>query len=263
MQEFVAIDFETGNPKRVSACALGFTVVNDGVIVESNGILMKPVGGHASFQTKIHGIHESDTANKPDFGAIYSSIAHLFELPIVGHSMFDKQVLNALSDYFNLRIRFNYTDTASVAKQKLPNLKNHKLKTVAKHFQLPSFKHHDATEDAKTCAEIFVRLQSASVSEPQNICHEFESLATVILEDGQVDYKEACQLLYWLEDHRDESADLGQLLSLIRQTLEDGVLEEIEGQAIHAMLKLALYNRRGSKGARGKGPIFEGVLPKA
>jgi len=77
VQEFAAIDFETGNPKRVSAYALGFTVVKDGAIVESNGILMKSVGGHAPFQTKIHGTGEADTADKPDFGTIYSSVAYL------------------------------------------------------------------------------------------------------------------------------------------------------------------------------------------
>ena len=74
---------------------------------------------------------------------MYSSVAHLFDLPIVGHSMFDKQVLNALSDHFELRIHSEYTDSAALAKQKLPNLKNHKLKTLARHFQLPRFKHHD------------------------------------------------------------------------------------------------------------------------
>ena len=157
--------------------------------MESNGILIKPVGGRAPFQTKIHGILEADTADRPDFGTIYSSVAYLFELPLVGHSMFDKPVLNALSDHFDLRIRFDYTDSVSVAKQKLPNLKNHKLKTVAKHFQLPTFKHHDATEDAKACAEIFVCLQGASAPKPQSICHEFESLATAILDDERVDYK--------------------------------------------------------------------------
>ena len=73
---------------------------------------------------------------------------------------------------------------------------------------------------------------------------EFELLATAILDDEQVDYKEACQLLYWLEDHRDESAEMDSLISLISSTLEDDVLEEIEGEAIQSMLKLALHNRR-------------------
>lgn len=243
MNEFVAIDFETANPKRVSACALGFTVVKDGSIVESNGLLIKPVGGHAPFQTKIHGITETDTADKPEFPDVFTSVSHLFDLPVVGHSMFDKQVLNALSDHFGLRIRFHYTDSASVAKEKLPDLKNHKLKTVAKHFELPDFKHHDATADAKTCAEIFLRLHGAEVAATPETDHDFEAIATAILEDGRVDYKEAYQLLYWLEDNGTQSSDLSPLLSVVSQTLADDVLEEVESNAIKAMLQLALHNR--------------------
>lgn len=244
MNQFVAIDFETANPKRVSACALGYTIVKDGAIVESNGFLIRPIGGHAPFQTKIHGISETDTADKPDFGSIYSSVAQLFDLPIVGHSMFDKQVLNALSDHFHLHICFEYTDSVALAKQTIPNIRNHKLKTLAKHFQLPRFKHHDAMEDAKACAEIFLRLQGTLMPQRPGSREEFESLAIAILDDEQVDYKEACQLMYWLEDHRDESAEMDSLLSLIRSTLEDDVLEEIESEAIYAMLKLVLHNRR-------------------
>jgi len=244
MNEFVAIDFETANPKRVSACALGFSIVKDGAIVESNGLLMKPVGGHAPFQTKIHGICDADTADKPEFPEIYDSVSHLFDLPVVGHSMFDKQVLNALSNHFDLGICFAYTDSASVAKEKLPNLKNHKLKTVAKHFDLPAFKHHDAAADAKACAEIFVRLHSAVVTPAPNEECEFESIATAILEDGRVDYKEAYQLLYWLEDNGNKHSDLAPLLGLVTQTLADDVLEEVESHAIKAMLQLAVHNRR-------------------
>jgi DNA polymerase-3 subunit epsilon len=244
MKDFVAIDFETANPKRVSACALGFTVVKQGEIVESNGFLMKPVGGHAPFQTKIHGIQESDTADKPEFGDVYSSLAHLFALPLVGHSMFDKQVLNALSEHFSLQIRFDYTDSVSVAKAKLPNLKNHKLKTVAKHFELPSFKHHDATDDAKVCADFFVRLQRVdSVLAPPCNSNEFETLASTILDDGRVDYKEAYQLMYWLEDLGSEASEFEALLAVVKQALDDDVLDEIEGEAIKAMLNLAIHNR--------------------
>ena len=243
MRQFVAIDFETANPKRVSACALGYTIVRDGVILESNGLLVKPVGGHAAFQTRIHGISETDTASKPDFRSVYSSVAHLFNLPIVGHSLFDKQVLNALSDHFELGIICEYIDSCAVAKQRLPHLKNHKLKTLAKHFQLPRFEHHDAREDARACAEIFLRLQVAHVPQSLDSSQEFESLATTILEDHQVDYKEACQLLYWLEDHGDESDDMDSLLSLIRSSLEDSFLDEMEGEAIHGQLKTVLHER--------------------
>ena len=68
------------------------------------------------------------------------------------------QVLNALSGHFNLNLNFDYINSCTVAKERLPALKNHKLKTLTKHFCLPAFKHHDATEDAIACAKIFLKL---------------------------------------------------------------------------------------------------------
>ena len=242
-RQFVAIDFETANPQRVSACALGYAVVRDGEIVESDGFLMKPIGGHAPFQTGIHGISEADTACEPHFGDLYSTVAHLFDMPIVGHSRFDEQVLKSLSWHFSLGIRFQFTDSYALAQQRLPKLENHKLKTLASHFELP-FKHHDPVEDARVCAEIFLRLQRRLMQRSSDASRELESLETTSLKGGEVDYKEACQLMYWLEDNHDGSVEMDSLHSLIESTLEDGVLDELEGEAIHAMLKLVLQSRQ-------------------
>jgi len=74
MKDFIAIDFETGNPKRVSACALGWAKVTEGEIVDTKGYLIKPVGGHAEFQSKIHGIKECHTCTKPEFWELFAEI---------------------------------------------------------------------------------------------------------------------------------------------------------------------------------------------
>jgi len=37
MKEFIAIDFETANPNRVSACAIGYAIVRNCEIIEANG----------------------------------------------------------------------------------------------------------------------------------------------------------------------------------------------------------------------------------
>ncbi len=240
VRDFVAVDFETANPQRVSACAFGYAIVKDLEIVQTNGFLVKPVGGHAPFQTKIHGLTASDTSEKNDFGEVYSSVAHLFDMPIVGHSQFDKQVLNALSEHFNLGIRFSYVDSVSVAREMLPELKNHKLKTLVKHLDLPKFKHHDATEDARACASVLIKLQWPREIRTPDIRDQYASLASEILADGEVDYAEAYQLLYWLEDHAGESADLDRLLDLVTAALEDDVLDEMESEAIKVLLKLSL-----------------------
>jgi hypothetical protein len=38
MKDFICIDFETANPKRVSACALGYARVSNCKIVETEDI---------------------------------------------------------------------------------------------------------------------------------------------------------------------------------------------------------------------------------
>lgn len=244
MKDFIAIDFETGNPKRVSACALGYAKVTGGEIVETNGYLMKPVGGHAPFQSQIHGIKDEHTCDKPEFGELFPEIKELFSYPLVGHSLFDKQVLIALSSHFDLQLDFNYSDSSALAKEKMPNLKNHKLKTLSKHFQLPPFKHHDATEDAIVCANIFLNLQDGNVNEkqapPPSEIFEFKGLAKGILADEVVNYKEVYELLYWLEDHVEFAKHHQGLYLKTKEVLDDDFLDHIEALEIKDFLERTL-----------------------
>ncbi len=241
MKEFIAVDFETANPQRVSACAIGYAKVSDGNVTESNSFLIKPIGGHALFQSKIHGIKDEHTCNKPDFIGIFPDIKGIFEYPLVGHSLFDKQVLNALSDHYSLGLNFSYTDSSAVAKEKLPTLKNHKLKTLVKHFSLPDFKHHDAEEDAIACAKIFLKLQGheaeKKLSEEEKTISEFIGLAKGILADEEVNYKEAYELLYWLEDHGQFSSQHPKLHLVTQKALEDDCLDCFESIEIKKLLE--------------------------
>ena len=244
MKNFIAIDFETGNPKRVSACAFGCAKISDGKIVETIGYLIKPVGGHAPFQSKIHGIKDEHTFDKPEFGELFPEIQDIFNYPLVAHSLFDKQVLGALSEHFNLGLNFDYVDSCSIAKEKLPNLKNHKLKTLAKHFKLPAFKHHDAEEDAIACANIFLKLQDQFTEEMlsgiKEEIYEFKGLIKGILADDEVNYKEAYELLYWLEDHIEISKQHQNLYLKTKEVLDDDYLDRIEATEIKILLKQTL-----------------------
>ena len=159
MHNFIAIDFETANSKRVSACSFGYAEVFNCKIVDTKGYLIKPVGGHKRIQSNIHGIKNEHTCDKPDFNQLFPEIKKIFNSPLVGHSLFDQQVLNALSDYFNLGLNFDYTDSFLIAKKQFPYLKNCNLKALAKHFGIKKFKHHDAIEDAIACAKIYLKLQ--------------------------------------------------------------------------------------------------------
>jgi len=51
-----------------------------------------------------------------------------------------------------------YIDTLAMARGLLPQLKNHKLDTVARHLEAVGFNHHQADEDAGATAHIFIKL---------------------------------------------------------------------------------------------------------
>ena len=246
MEEFIAIDFETANPKRVSACALGYAKVRNCEIIETNGYLIKPVGGHAPFQSKIHGIKEEHTFDKPDFRELFPEIQGIFKYPLVAHSLFDKQVLNALSDHFDLGLSFEYTDSSAIAKDKLPHLKNCKLKTLVKHFGLPEFKHHDATEDSIACARILLKLIENEEERPlkpiSDEASEFRGIVMGILADDEVNYKEAYELLYWLEDHPEIAAQHQNIYVKTKEVLEDDHLDNLEAVEMKHFLNNSLKN---------------------
>jgi len=244
MNSFTAIDFETGNPGRVSACAIGFAVVENSKIVLSDSYLIKPIGGHAPFQTKIHGITDEQTKNKPMFNEIYPQIKKHLNNLVVGHSLFDKQVLLALSDYFSLNISFQYLDSSTIAKEKIPGLTNYKLTTIAKHLNLNDFKHHDAKEDAITCANIVLKLNS-SVEEPKKKISfstkmEFRGLIFGIISDEEINYKEAFSLLYWLQDHSEMIEEHSILFNALDNFCSDLLIDKNEERILLNMLKIEL-----------------------
>ena len=56
---YIAIDFETANAKRVSACSVGVAVIEDGRVVETFPSLIKPPPDYDTFaplNVRIHGI---------------------------------------------------------------------------------------------------------------------------------------------------------------------------------------------------------------
>ena len=50
--------------------------------------------------------------------------------------------------------------TVQLSRKLLPEISNHKLKTLAEHYSVPLINHHRAGDDAKATAEIFVNLLS-------------------------------------------------------------------------------------------------------
>ena len=158
---FTAIDFETANSKRSSACAIGIMVVKNGKIVKEITKLIKPTPDYFDYyNVQVHGITEDMVENEPDFSEIWEEIKPYFENQnVIAHNAgFDIGVLKAtLDSYGILHPKLNYFCTVQMSKKVIPGFMNYKLPTVSNYFGI-DLNHHDAGSDAKAAALIAVNL---------------------------------------------------------------------------------------------------------
>ena len=157
MMNFTAIDFETATSSRNSACSVAVVEVKNGKLYDSYYALIKPPAMRFnSFNIQIHGITPEAVCDQPTFAEIWPELGkRLANRIVIAHNaQFDMSVLRASLQAAGLKApHFSHCCTVSIARKAWPNLMNHKLDTVG-HFLHIEFKHHNALDDARTCAAI-------------------------------------------------------------------------------------------------------------
>ena len=160
MSKFIAIDFETADYGRDSACAVGLARVEGGRVAGTAYRLIRPPRSDMRF-TDIHGITWEDVENEPLFGEVWPELAALFEGVdfIAAHNApFDKSVLYACCAAAGLEAPPQpVICTVKLSKQEL-GLKPATLSHVCHHLSIP-LKHHNALSDAEACAKIMITVE--------------------------------------------------------------------------------------------------------
>ncbi|BBM87214.1 3'-5' exonuclease [Candidatus Uabimicrobium amorphum] len=155
--DFVAIDFETANNDKSSICSCGIVVVKDGEIQQKKHFLIRPkVLKFNKRNTEIHGLSIKDVEDKPTFDKLWPEIKEFIdqELVVAHNASFDLTALKAVLDSYHLDYpNIDYLCTVHLAKKTVKEVPNHKLNTLAKHFDIP-LNHHDALSDAAACAHL-------------------------------------------------------------------------------------------------------------
>ena len=158
MNDFIAIDFETANYSRESACSVGLVKFRKGKVTDSFYSLIQPPDLYIrSDFTEIHGLTVEDVKDAPTFVEIWDSAVKPFigKLPLAAHNAeFDMGVLKAVLQWYELPIpELPYFCTCSLARRSWPELKSHGLTALAKHFGIV-YKAHNALDDAMTCGKL-------------------------------------------------------------------------------------------------------------
>ena len=158
--DFVAIDFETANPKRASVIQIGLAKVRDGVIIKKACSMVFPPSGFTNFAERniaVHGLTPKTIHGAPYWPEILERLVRFTgDLPLVAHNApFERSVINQASEAEGLLVPdFQYCCTQKLAQRLLPDAPSYKLDLLTEHLGKPSFSHHDAGDDAVACAEL-------------------------------------------------------------------------------------------------------------
>ena len=163
--KLTGLDFETANSLHGSICSVGCAVLEDGVVTEKREWLVRP---HKSLDYvtsacyNVHGISYYDLREAPEFPEIWPVLGCMLreaEHVIIHNAPFDLGHLRAVLTLYHLpAIRFTYVCSLEVSRKKHPEMASHSLDAMASFFD-HKFQHHDALEDAITCAYILFTMK--------------------------------------------------------------------------------------------------------
>lgn len=152
-----ALDFETANYSRNSACSIGMAKLDgDGSIQTFSSLIRPPSMFFHRTNIRIHGITPQMVMTAPTFNQIYPQMLSFIgnALLVAHNASFDMGVLRASADFYCLSIPYiSVGCTLRMSRACFPTLENHRLDTVA-HYLGVTFQHHDATQDAEVALKI-------------------------------------------------------------------------------------------------------------
>lgn len=186
--EFVAIDFETANEQRASACAVGVCIYEPGQPPRTYSTLIRPREVRFNgINVQIHGITAADVRQAPEFPDVWRELLPLLagRVVLAHNASFDMSVIRHSLNLYGLRYpALAYNCTVQIARGAWCDLPQYRLSDVASHLGI-TFKHHDALEDANCCAQIASRAcQTKGCQSIDELAERLQLQHGRILDDG-------------------------------------------------------------------------------
>lgn len=172
--EHIILDLETTglSPEFDEIIEVAMVKINDGQEISRFQSLVKPRKYHLNlddddddtpyyvdeFISELTGITNEMLETAPSFNDLSEEVySFIGDLPIVGHNIhFDLNFLiDNLDDAIQKPLMNPYFDLLRISRRLFPELKNHKLSTLAEHFQISSEGHHRALADCTITKQIF------------------------------------------------------------------------------------------------------------
>lgn len=160
---FAAIDFETADYGRDSACAVAIVRVEGLAIVDRAYYYIRPPRRQFVF-SYLHGISWSDVVDAPTFRQLWPSLQERLagvEFLAAHNASFDRSVLHTCCERAHLSPPLHSFQCTVQLARTVWSIYPTTLPDVCKHLRIP-LRHHDADSDAEACARIVIAAIAAS-----------------------------------------------------------------------------------------------------
>jgi DNA polymerase-3 subunit epsilon len=163
VESFIAIDFETANASRASACEWGFSYWEGGSVVKSSATLLQPPSPYNyfdPFNVALHGISEEDVVDGTTFEKVLEELSGTFkEVPVIAHNTgFDMSVIRKTCELLDIPYPdLNYYCTLVLARKSFaddPNVVSFKLENLVNLIGVDWNQEHRAEGDATAAGHL-------------------------------------------------------------------------------------------------------------
>ena len=161
--EMVVFDIETTglSNRTCKIIEIGAVKIKAGEIIDRFDIFVDPEEPISEFITNLTSITDEMVKGAPkEREAIEQFLAFAGDSMLIAHNAaFDVGFIRVAAERSGIPFTNSYLDTVGLSKYLNNGIKNHKLDTIAKFYELPEFHHHRAEDDAAILAEIFFVMQ--------------------------------------------------------------------------------------------------------
>ena len=163
--EAVVFDIETTglSVKNCRITEIGAVKIRDGEVLDRFNTLVNPECPIPADNTELTGITDDMVADAPKIADALEMFFDFVgkrqdggEMLLIAHNAdFDTGFIRAACTEVGRPFENPYLDTLALSRFMNPDLKNHKLNTLADHYKLGDFNHHRASDDAEMLAQIY------------------------------------------------------------------------------------------------------------